>query len=549
MDPPSLDLSIPHVAFGFVAPSHHTHIHPTYIMAATAQYDVVIVGAGFAGIFLLYHLRKLGLSCRIYEAGDDLGGTWQMNVYPGARVDSENWLYQFSMPEVWEDWSWSEKYPAGEEILRYFAHVEKKLKIKKDVDFHTRVVGAQFDRGMGRWRIETEDGRATESQFFVACTGFAAKRYTPDFPGLDSFKGPVYHSSCWPQEGVSVTGKKVAVIGTGATGVQIIQEWAKQADSLTVFQRTPNLALPMRQARCVEEELKLAKALYPHVFRDRERTFGGYTPDLIPRRTSDATLEEREAILEAHWTEGGFIFILGGFMDVLTDEQANREVYDFWAKKTRARIHDPRKRDILAPLDPPHAIGAKRCSLEQDYFDVFNRPNVDVVNLREDHIVEFKPHGITMSSGAFHELDGVAFATGYDAVTGGLTNMGLGLAISGYPNMFHVYGVHGPTGLSNGPTSIEMQGRWIVDAIKRIRASGLSYVEATPEAAEGWTKRADEMAGATLLVQADSWYMGANIPGKKRRMLNFVGGLPLYERVCTEALSKWDGFRTVPLAN
>ncbi|RAK96964.1 flavin-containing monooxygenase [Aspergillus ibericus CBS 121593] len=534
----------------------HTHSRP-------ARYDIVIVGAGFSGIFLLYHLRKLGYSCRVYEAGDDIGGTWQQHIYPGVRVDSENWVYQLSISEIWEDWSWSELYPSGQELRRYFAHVEKKLHIKKEVEFQTRVVKAQFLREKSRWRIETQDGRVTESQFFLTCVGTSAKRYTPDFPGVEHFKGAIHHSSRWPREGVNVRGKKVAVIGTGSTGVQLIQEWAREADTLTVFQRTPNLALPMRQLQLPPEQ-DFMKTVYPHVFRDRERTFAGTGFEPVPKGTWEVSPEEREALYEANWKKGGFHLLIGSYFDSFLDQKANRLLYDFWARKTRPRIHDPKKRDLLVPKEPPHPFGAKRGSLEENYFEVFNQPNVHLVNLREDHIVEFKSHGIVTSSGAFHELDAVAFATGYDAVTGSLINLGLrntegksleeewkdsaktylGLTISGYPNMFVMYGVHGPTALSNGPASIEMQGRMIIDVIQRMHANQLSSIEATPEAADAWTKRVEEISNATLFPQADSWYVGANIPGKKRQMLNFCGGLPAYEEACAQALSNWEGFRT-----
>ncbi|PWY66793.1 FAD/NAD(P)-binding domain-containing protein [Aspergillus sclerotioniger CBS 115572] len=541
--------------------THHINSHPV-------RYDIVIVGAGFSGIFLLYHLRKLGYSCRIYDSGSDLGGTWAQQTYPGLRVDSESWVYQFSIPEVWEDWSWSELYPSGQELRRYFAHVEKKLHIKQDVEFQTRVVNAQFYRETSRWRIETQDGRIIESQFLLPCVGIAAKRYTPDFPGVEHFQGAIYHSAHWPREGVNVQGKKVAVLGTGSTGVQIIQEWAREADTLTVFQRTPNLALPMRQIQLPRDQ-GFMETLYPHVFRDREKTLAGIGIEAVPKRTLDASPEEREALYEVNWRKGGFNLIIGSYIDSLLDPQANRLLYDFWANKTRPRIHDPKKRDLLAPLIPPHPFGAKRGSLEVVYFEAFNQPNVHLVNLREEHIVEFKPHGIVTSSGAYHELDAVAFATGFDGVTGPLISLGLrntegvsledewksgaktylGMTINGYPNMFYMYGVHAPAALSNGPTGIEMQGRMIIDVIQRMRANRLSSIEATPEAADAWTKRVDEISNATLFSKADSWYMGANIPGKARQMLNFCGGLPAYEQACTQALSNWEGFRTIQQAH
>ncbi|GLA37975.1 hypothetical protein AnigIFM63309_004959 [Aspergillus niger] len=472
------------------------------------------------------------------------------------------------MPEVWEDWSWSEVYPSGQELRRYFAHVDKKLQIKKDVDFRAKVVKAQYIREKSHWRTETEDGRITQSQFLISCTGFASKSYTPAFPGMEDFKGEIYHSEHWPKEDVNIRGKKVAVIGTGSAGIQIIQEWAKEAGTLTVFQRTPNLALPMRQLQLPPAQ-EVIKSMYPHVFRDRGKTFAGHVATQVPKRTFDVSPEEREALYEYVWKKGGFHVIIGGYIDVLTDLQANRALYDFWARKTRSRLHDPRKRELLAPLDPPHPIGAKRSSLELNYYEVYNQPNVHLVNVREEKIVEFRPHGIVTSSGAYHELDAVALATGFDGLTGSLTSLGLhntegrslkaewrdgaktylGLMLSGYPNFFYMCGVHGPSALSNVPSTMEVQGQIIINIIQRMQANRLASVEATPEAADSWSNGADEIANATLFTQADSWYMGANIPGKKRQMLNFCGGIPAYEQACKEALETWKGFRTVQMAN
>ncbi|KAJ9248519.1 putative flavo protein [Paecilomyces variotii] len=531
------------------------------------DYDVLIVGAGFAGIFLLHQLRNLGYRCKIYEAGTDIGGVWHWNTYPGARVDSECAIYQLSIPEVWRDWKWSQLYPDRHEIQSYFRHIDQVLNVKKDVEFRTRVIGAQFDKEHSQqWKVETDDGRITTCRFLLLCAGLASKRYTPDFPGLESFRGEIHHSSFWPKEGVDAHGKRVAVIGTGSSGVQIIQAWGKEAASLTVFQRTPNLALPMAQKTFTEEDHAHNESLYPQIFQDRETTFSGYMMNPIPKKTFDVSPEEREAIFESLWQEGGFAPILAGFMDNLLDWDANRALYDFWARKTRARIQDERLKDILAPLKQMHAFGAKRCSLELDYYEQFNKPNVTLVNLRECSITAIEPDGIRTSDGSFHPVDVIALATGFDGITGSMTNIEglrntdgvplanewkdgakthLGMTIKGYPNMFFTLGAHAPSGFSNGPTSIEIQGRWIVDAIRKIDSSGLSYIEPTAEAEAAWKAQVNMITDMTLLGQADSWYMGANIPGKKREMLNYAGGLPLYEQQCRKALESWEGFITV----
>ncbi|KAF5862939.1 hypothetical protein ETB97_010980 [Aspergillus alliaceus] len=527
--------------------------------------DIVIVGAGFSGIFLLYHLRKLGYRCKIYETAPDIGGTWYWNTYPGARVDSEGRIYQLSIAEAWKDWNWKTKFPSRDELQAYFQHLDRVLDIKKDVEFRRRVIGAQFDRESAQWTVKTADGKSTTSRFFLPCPGTGAKPYVPEFPGLGTFQGVVCHSTAWLRGGVDVTGKKVAVIGTGSTGVQIIQEWAKEAGNLTVFQRTPNVALPMRQEMWTPEDQACLRSQYPQLFEDREKTFSGYINEFQPIKMSEASPEEREALFESLWEKGGFALILDNYNDILLDPDVNREVYDFWVKKSRARISDPRKQDLLVPLQQLHPLGAKRCSLEQDYFEQYNRPNVDIVNLREVTIAEIKPTGIATSDGSFYSVDVIAIATGFDAVTGSFTEMGLrntddtplaedwkdgvhtylGMTSHGYPNMFFIYGPHGPTALSNGPTSIEMQGRWVIDAIQKIDQSELSYIEPTAEAEQDWKGLVNHITDMTLIPKANSWYMGANIPGKKREHLNFPGGLELYDQQCRQALEGWNGFHTV----
>ncbi|KAL4800566.1 hypothetical protein BDV19DRAFT_72486 [Aspergillus venezuelensis] len=471
---------------------------------ANPEYDIVIVGAGFSGIYLLYNLRKLGYRCRIYESGTDLGGVWHSNTYPGARVDSEAWIYQLSIPEAWKDWSFSEKYPSADELRDYFAHLDKALEIKKDVEFSTTVTGAQFDKdGSNKWEVETADGRVTTCRFLIFGIGFASQRYEPDIPGLDSFKGQVCHTSSWPK-GVDIHGKRVAVIGTGASGVQIVQTLAKQVGSMTVFQRTPNLAVPMQQRPLSAEEEAEIKSKLPEFFIARTKNFGGYLDAPNPAKTFDDPTEEREQFYQSLLERGGFAYLLGGYSDLLIDEAANREAYSYWATKTRARIHDLRKRDILAPLQQYHPIGAKRCSMETDYFEQYNWENVDVVDLRvPGNAIVITPEGIQTENN-YYPVDIIILATGFDYYTGSFTRIPnlrntegvtlaedwgrdgatsyLGMTRSGYPNMFFAYGVHGPTALSNGPTSIEIQGKWIGDAIQKIDKQGLKYIEPKLEA-------------------------------------------------------------------
>ncbi|KAK5555033.1 hypothetical protein LTR46_006663 [Exophiala xenobiotica] len=531
------------------------------IAGETVNTDVLIVGAGFGGVYLLHKLRdEHGFDVKIFESANDLGGIWYWNSYPGARVDSEVPVYEYSLPQVYKDWTWSCKYPGWEELRRYFKHVDKVLDIKKDVFFGSTVVGAEFDQSINKWIVRTDNGRVGTAKHLIVATGFAAKRYFPDWKGLESFKGELYHSSFWPQQGVDLEGKKIAVVGTGSTGIQIAQECAVDAAELTVFQRTPNLALPMEQGPLTPEQQ--GKSKYDEFFSNRMKTFAGFQFDFAEKNTFDDTPEEREAFFEQLWQAGGFKYWLATYKDMLFDMKANRAAYDFWARKTRARIQDPIKRDILAPLEPPHAFGTKRPSLEQNFYEQFNKPNVHVVNIKATPVVEIQPEGILTADGKLHKVDMIALATGFDAVTGGMKNVGLkatdgldladkwkmgawshlGMTCNGFPNMFYLYGAQGPTAFSNGPSCVECQGAWIVDAIVKMRRDNIRTIEATKEAERRWKALVTELSDKTLFPLTDSWYMGSNIPGKPREQLNFAGGFPMYEKEIRSALDGWSGF-------
>ncbi|KAJ5232365.1 flavoprotein [Penicillium chermesinum] len=519
------------------------------------QTDVLIVGAGFGGIFCLHEIRKLGLKATIYEAGTDIGGTWRWNCYPGAGVDSEVPEYEYSIPEIWKDWTWSTNYPTYDEIRRYFDHVDAVLQVKKDCAFNSVVVDAQFDTERGQWCVTTADGRTAVSRYLIIATGFAAKRYVPEWAGMETFKGIVHHSSFWPDEPVDVRGKRCAVIGTGASGVQVTQTWGPVAGSLKVFQRTPNLALPMRRRALSGEEQRKNKAVYPELFSLREKCFGGFLYTFDEKSSADDSAEEREAFFERLWEAGGFRFWLANYKDYLFDAKANRLVYDFWCKKVRQTIDDPKQRDILAPREPPHAYGVKRPSLQHSYYEQFNRSSVEAIDLRGNQIVAFTEKGIKMEDGTEHELDVVCIATGFDIATGGMTSMGLrsihgtrledewkhgaytylGTTVSGYPNMFHLYGPQGPTLFSNGPTTIEIQGRWIAQAIKHIERQGIRYIDATPEAAQEWKKRINFLSDVSLFPTTKSTYMGGEL----------CGGEYAYAQDIRAALPEFTGFQVV----
>ncbi|KKY16397.1 putative steroid monooxygenase [Diplodia seriata] len=476
--------------------------------ADNLETDVLIIGAGFAGVYLLHELRQLGYKTVIYEAGDGFGGTWRWNRYPGARVDSEVPEYELSIPELYRDWTWTTNYPDYTELRAYFAHADRVLDLSRDTAFGSVVTSAHFDEGEGRWTVKTEDGRTARPRFLIVAAGFAAKR---------------------------------------------------------VFQRTPNLAVPMGKKPLTAEEQNRTKKFYPQLMKLREHCFGGFMFTFSEKNTFEDSAEEREKHYRKLWDHGGFSFWLGNYKDYLFDAKANREAYNFWAKNQRARIGDARKRDLLAPLEPPHAFGVKRPCLEQNYYEQFNRENVDVVDIAGNPIVEIKPNGILLRDGTLHEVDVIAIATGFDITTGGMTNMGLtsvhgttlkdewkdaaytylGTTVSGYPNMFHLYGPHGPTLLSNGPTSIEVQSRWIVDAIKAVDRAGLKCIDPTPDASRAWKARINELSDASLFPTTRSTYMGGSLPGKPFEQVNYAGGIPQYAREIREALPGFKGFRTV----
>ncbi|KIW92127.1 uncharacterized protein Z519_07111 [Cladophialophora bantiana CBS 173.52] len=527
--------------------------------------DVLIVGGGFGGMYGLYQFRKMGLQVKLFEAGSDFGGTWYWNRYPGARVDSETPYYSLSIPETYKNWHFTERFPGHQELRRYFKHIDKTLGLSKDAYFNTVVVGAQFHTDTDEWHVRTDDGGLAKAKYLVLATGSSYKKHFPDFKNLDKFKGRLIHSALYPEEGIDVTGKRVGVIGSGATGVQIVQELAREDCKLTAFVRTPNLALPMVQRKLTKEEQDNAKSFYQAYFQAAKQCLSGFPYNPATKTFHEATPEERLEYWEELWQRGGFSFLISNYREFLTDKDVNREFYQFWANKVRARMKDPFKRDVLAPLNQGHWFGTKRPSLEQDYYEMIDRDNVTVVDLTATPIVEFTETGIKTADEKVHEFDIVILATGYDSVTGSLLDIGLididgvplsdkwkngtytylGLTINKLPNMFMVYSPQAPTSLSNGPPIIEMQIDWICAAIKKMKEEGIRYVDAKEEAAEKWRDDIQKMNAMTLYPETNSWYMGANIPGKPREQLIYLAGLDVYDRSTKEALKTWHGFDVV----
>ncbi|GKT56418.1 cyclopentanone 1,2-monooxygenase [Colletotrichum tofieldiae] len=531
------------------------------------DYEVLIIGGGFGGCYALHHLRKQGFSAHIVEAGSTIGGVWHWNRYPGARVDSEAPYYQLSLREVWKDWTWTQRFPGHEELKRYFRHIDKVLNISKDVSYNSVVVGADFDTKTASWVVKTDTGRYITSRFLVPATGSSIKRYEPRFPRKESFRGTVVHSGAWPESGIDFRNKKVAIIGAGATGVQCVQEIAKQPGvELTVYVRNINIALPMQQRAISELEQRSLKSIYGQLFKAARESVPGIPSDYNPKSTPETTAEERDAWWDELWQRGGFNFQSGQYTDFLLDAEANRLIYDFWAKKTRARIRNPAKRAILVPNEQPYPLSTKRSSLEQDYYECLDRDNVEVVDVKKIGICEWTTRGILTEDGSEREHDIVVLATGYDSITGALTSMGLrgkdgvdlkerwkqgvwtylGLMARGCPNMFMVYGPQAPTALTNGPPFIEEQVEVIAEFLTKLRKERVKYIEPRQSAEEHWKAIVLAAHEATLFSKCDSsWYVGANIPGKTREQLNFIGGIPKYIQACRCGMSDWKNFDVV----
>ncbi|OCK75021.1 FAD/NAD(P)-binding domain-containing protein [Lepidopterella palustris CBS 459.81] len=532
--------------------------------SSIANYDVVVVGAGFSGISALYNLRKLGMTARVFEAGGDFGGVWYWNRYPGARVDSETPFYQLNIPEVYQAWDFSCRFPDHKELRKYMAHIDKTLDLRKDTEFNAKVVEATWNTEAGRWTVKTEAGHVATCKYLILASGLLVKTHYPDFPGLAEYKGVIHHTGFWP-ENLSVKGKRVAVIGAGATSVQVVQELAKEAGQLTMFMRRPSYCIPMGQRKFTAEEQNSWKTYYDSLFKAGRLSKAGFPnrpPDI---GTFDRTPEEREIIMEELWKHGAFNFLSGGFNNTMIDKEANRIVYDFWRKKTRARMSDPVKQDLMAPEEPPYFFGTKRIPLEHDYYEMLDQPSVEIINLNSNPLKTFTEKGMLMDDGRECEFDYVVLATGFESFTGSLTTMGLknkdgvdmkdiwkdgvrtylGMLCHGFPNAFLVYSPQAPTALSNGPTVIECQVEFVMETIAKLEKEKAKSIEPTREAQEEWKILLDSINDKTLFPFTSSWWTGGNIPGKKAENMTYVAGIPTYERTCREKLKDWEGFEVV----
>ncbi len=524
--------------------------------------DALIVGAGFNGLWQLHRLREEGFDVRLVEAADGLGGVWQNNRYPGARVDSHVPNYEYAHEPIWRNWNWSELFPGRDELVRYFEHVDEVLDLRRSIDLGVRVAAAHWRDADRLWHVTSDRGAEYDARFLVLCTGFGSAPYVPDLPDLADFHGPCHHTALWPEAGVDLRGQKVGVLGTGASGVQVVQEAAKEAERLVVLQRTPVTAIPMRQRQLSVEEQVEAKKSYREVFALRNAPPGSFY-DI--QREDVGALEvsagERERVFRDRWERGGFHFWVGTFKDVLSDAEANRTAYDFWRDRTRERLRDEAAADILAPMEPLYPFGTKRPSLEQDYYDLFDEDHVHLVDLRQTPLERVTRSGLRTSTEEI-ELDVLVLATGFDANTGGLTALDLrgrggvllrdtwsdgvathmGVAVYGFPNMLMLYGPQSPASFCNGPVCAELQGEWTVELLLHMRELGLASFEPTAGTGRRWSTLLERLARTTLFGKTDSWYMGANIPGKTRQLLNHPNADAYLDRLRECAEAGYDGF-------
>jgi cyclohexanone monooxygenase len=525
-------------------------------------YDIAIVGAGFAGMYMLHRLRGLGLSVRVFEAGSGVGGTWYWNRYPGARCDVESMQYSYSFsPELQQEWSWSELFAAQPEILRYANHVADRFDLRRDIEFHTRVTEARFDRAKHRWTVRTDRGDVVSARYCVMATGCLSAARVPDFPGIERFAGNTYHTGHWPHEGVDLTGLRVGVIGTGSSAIQAIPVIAERAAQVTVFQRTPNFSIPSRNGPMPEEYAQSWKRDYPALREQARHMRTGLLNNPNEVSALEVPEEERRGIYEERWAAGGTNF-MAAFNDLIIDQRANDTAADFVRDKIRETVRDQAVAELLAPRN--HPIGTKRICVDTDYYSTFNRPNVTLVDVRRTPISQVAAHGMRVGDTEY-ALDAIVFATGFDAMTGALLSIDisadgltlrekweagprtyLGLMTAGFPNMFMITGPGSPSVLSNMMVSIEQHVDWIADCLMYLRAHGVDCIEATHAAEDAWVEHGNEVAHKTLYPLANSWYMGVNVPGKPQVFMPYIGGVGAYRDTCDEVAA--EGYRGFALS-
>lgn len=513
-----------------------------------ADFDVIVVGAGFSGIHILHELVKRNYNVRLFDGGEGPGGTWDKNRYPGARVDSEVWIYQFTDRKLWSKFYFTEKFPDWRQLKAYFNFVVDERNLRPYMSFGARIESAEYDTANDVWTVRTERGESFTTRYLILSMGSTTKPVAPYFPGVETFKGESCHTARW-DENVSFKGKRVAVIGTGASGVQVIQEASREADHLTVYQRTPNLALPMGQQTYSREEYDKMKPLFEAAQLRSMGTYAGFDYDLGHKPWKDMTAEERRDVMEVNWEQKGFRFWLGAPMDLFFDEECNRDHYYFWRDKTRQLIKKDHLIELLAPTEPPHPFGTKRPCLQQWYFEAFNQDNVDLIDVNTQPIERITPDGI-VSGGVERAFDVIVYAIGFDTATGAIADLDikgangrrlgdlwkeksltyLGKSVPGYPNLLYTYALQSPTAFLNGPTAAELEGDWVVKVIDDMERKGIRRFEPKEDAALAWGEVCHDLGAASLFPKAKSWYMAANVPGKRPEIQPYIGGQPAYKK-------------------
>ncbi|MFI2131240.1 flavin-containing monooxygenase [Lysinibacillus fusiformis] len=530
------------------------------------EVDAVILGAGFAGLYMLHQLKSKGFSTIVYETGDGVGGVWYWNRYPGARCDIESIYYNYTFSkELYEEWTWTSRFPEQEEILRYLNYVADRLKLRSNIQFNTRVKAAHFDEEQHKWLVHLNDGHQVLAKYFITGIGCLSAANVPKFQGLDQFSGKWYHTGHWPHDKVDFTGKRVAIIGTGSSGIQAIPVIAKEAKHLTVFQRTPQYTIPARNHLYDEDFIRQTKGNFENLKHAMRNSVSG-TPFAYnhPSAIEDSD-HQRQKVFEEAWAQGGFAFA-STYKDLLTNEQSNEKAAAFIRSKIRETVQDP---TVAEKLCPKYMYGTKRQVLDSDYFETYNRDNVLLVDVKESPILEITETGIQTASNHF-ELDIIIFATGYDGMTGPLFKIDirgrngvtlkdkwengasvqtyLGLATASFPNLFMITGPESPSVLVNMPIAIEQHVEWIAQCIDYLREHDIDVMETNAEAEQAWSKHCREIANETLYVKGDSWYTGANIAGKPRSFLIYLGGFDYYTKRCQEvAQNNYEGFQLLKL--
>jgi cyclohexanone monooxygenase len=527
--------------------------------AAPERRDAVIVGAGFAGLYMLHRLRGVGLSALVLEAGSGVGGTWFWNRYPGARCDVQSLEYSYKWSEeLQQEWEWSELYATQPEILRYLNHVADRFDLRRDIRCSARVESAHFDEATSRWLVRAGNGDSVSAKYVILATGCLSSANTPRIPGLESFAGETYHTGRWPHEPVSFAGKRVGVIGTGSSAIQAIPILADQARTLTVFQRTPNFSVPAHNRPLDAETVSKTKAAYGELRRLGSQMPFAFDVRFNEKLAMDATPEEREVEYEERWASGGLPF-LGCYADLLFDKNANETAAEFIRGKIRELVDDAA---LAESLSPHHVVGCKRLCVDSGYYATYNRPNVRLVDLRTTPLERITPAGVETSAERF-PLDALILATGFDAMTGSISRIDLrgrggsalaerwaegprtylGVSTVGFPNLFLITGPGSPSVLSNMVPSIEQHVEWIADCIAHVERRGAASVEALPAAQDAWVAHVNEVANGTLYPTCNSWYLGANVPGKPRVFMPYLG-FPQYVQKCNEVVARgYEGFR------